>query len=56
MSTTSDFYQARAADCLREAEATGLDNVRERFERSAEAWQAMADRITLTEAARADRK
>jgi hypothetical protein len=45
MSTTSDFYLARAAECAREAEATVLANVKERCLRSQEAWLAMANRV-----------
>jgi hypothetical protein len=45
MSTTSEFYLARAAECAREAEATVLANVKERCLRSREAWLSMADRV-----------
>ncbi len=45
MSATSDFYLARAAECARDAEATALDNVRERCLRSQAAWLAMAARL-----------
>ncbi len=45
MSTTSDFYLARAAECARDAEASSLDNVRDRCRRSQAAWQEMADRV-----------
>jgi hypothetical protein len=53
MSVTSDFYLARADECAREAAATSLDNVRERFQRSEVAWRSMADRLTRGEALRA---
>ncbi len=45
MSVTTDFYLARAAECARDADATALSNVRERFQRSEAAWRAMADRL-----------
>jgi hypothetical protein len=45
MSVTIDFYLARAAECARDADATMLDNVRERYQRSEAAWRAMADRL-----------
>lgn len=45
MSITSDFYLTRAAECARDAEATTLDNVKERCRRSEAAWRAMADRL-----------
>lgn len=52
MSTASDFYLARAAESTRDAENATLDNVRDRCERSAEAWRSMADRIARGEAMR----
>ncbi len=45
MSTTSEFYLARAAECARDAAATTLDNVKDRFLRSEHAWRTMADRV-----------
>jgi hypothetical protein len=45
MSVTSDFYLARAAECAREAEASMLDNVRDRCRRSEAAWLSMAHRL-----------
>jgi len=53
MSTTSDFYRARAAESAREAEAAVLDNVRDRCLRAEAAWLAMADRLTRAEDMRA---
>ena len=44
MSTTSDFYLARAAESFREAENATLENVKGRCLRSAASWQAMAER------------
>lgn len=52
MSTTSDFYLSRADECARDAAATKLDNVRERYLRSEAAWRAMADRQIRGEAMR----
>lgn len=45
MSVASEFYLARAADCAREAEATGLENVKERYLRSQAAWLSMAGKL-----------
>jgi hypothetical protein len=52
MSTTSDFYLARAAENTLAAEEATLDNVRDRCERSAAAWMSMADRVARGEAMR----
>lgn len=52
MSITSDFYQARVAQCELEAGETGLTNVRDRCLRAKAAWQAMADRVLKGEADR----
>lgn len=49
MSTTSEFYLARAAESAREAEAATLDNVRDRCRRSEAAWLSMATRIARGE-------
>ncbi|NIJ35283.1 hypothetical protein [Sphingomonas oligoaromativorans] len=54
MSTTSDYYLARAAECEREAETTILENVKERCLRSREAWLAMANRLQRGEQMRND--
>jgi len=54
MSTTSDYYHARAAECAREAEATILENVRGRCLRSREVWLAMASRLQRGEQMRND--
>ena len=40
-----NFYRDRAAECARDAAATQLPNVRERFRRSEEAWLSMAARL-----------
>lgn len=53
MSVTSEFYLARAAECVLEAEATVLTNVREHCLRSQEAWLSMANRLRKGELLRA---
>ncbi len=50
--STLEFYIDRAAQCARDAEASNLDNVRERHLRSRSAWLAMAERLELTNRAR----
>ncbi|WCT72794.1 hypothetical protein PQ455_14280 [Sphingomonas naphthae] len=52
MSVTSDFYLARAAECEREAQATTLENVRDRCRRSEAAWREMAARMVKGETMR----
>ena len=54
MSVTQKFYQDRAAQARSDAEAAGLDNVRERHLRAAAAWDVMAARLARTERMRAD--
>jgi hypothetical protein len=54
MSTTSDFYFGRAAECAAEADAAVLDQVRERCLRSAAAWRAMAERSAKSEEMRVE--
>ena len=49
----NDFAQAEQA--RRDAAASPLPNVRERLERSAAAWQDMADRAERTEVSRNQR-
>ncbi len=49
MSTTSDFYLARAAEMAEEARKATLENVRERCLRSEAAWRSMADRTARSE-------
>jgi hypothetical protein len=53
MSTHHDFYVARAAEARADAEASGLDNVRDRCLRSAAAWDAMAARAHRSDTFRA---
>lgn len=56
MSTNADFYRARAAEARRDAEASGLANVRDRCLRAAEAWEVMADRAIRTDRLRAEQE
>ena len=51
--STRDFYNARAAECARDAENTTLDNVRERSLRAEKAWLDMAQRVERSETLRA---
>ena len=50
------FYQEQATRAEAEAAAATLDNVRDRCERSAAAWNQMADRARRTDAMRAERE
>ena len=54
MTTTRDFYVARAAEARAEAAKAELFNVRERNLRAAAAWDAMANRALRTEQQRAE--
>ena len=54
MSQTQQFYRDRAADARRDAEATSLANVRDRFLHAADAWEQMAARLARTERGRAE--
>ena len=54
MSATLSMYLERAAQCREEAAQTRLANVRERCLRSAQAWDAMADQLRVTEVYRAN--
>jgi ribosomal protein L18E len=49
MSTTREFYIARAEESATEAKNATLANVRERAERSAAAWREMAERMERVE-------
>lgn len=49
MSDAKYFYLAQADNCLKEAAATPLAQVREHSLRSAAAWQSMADKIARAE-------
>ena len=44
MSTTHEFYRARAVEARRDAQSATLDNVRERHLTAAAAWDTMAER------------
>ena len=46
--STLQFYAERAAECRRDADKATLVNVRQRSLDAAEAWDAMADRVTRT--------
>jgi len=48
MSTQVEFYRERAAEARSDAEATQLENVRDRCLRAAAAWDVMADRAERT--------
>ena len=50
--STKVFYNERAADCRRDAAAASLENVRQRNLDAATAWDAMAERLSRTEAHR----
>lgn len=43
MSQSYEFYSERAAEATVEAEAAKLENVRERHERAAKTWTALAN-------------
>lgn len=49
MALNHEFYEARADEAAREAEATSLENVRRRALRSEAAWRDMADRARQVE-------
>jgi hypothetical protein len=55
MSAQHDFYLARAAEARAEAEATTLENVRQRALVSEAAWMEMARRVADTERRRSTR-
>jgi hypothetical protein len=54
MSVTREFYLERAASSRREAEASSLENVRDRCLRAAAAWEQMAARIARSDRLRAE--
>lgn len=54
MSSTEDFYRARAVESQEQADAAPLANVRDRCLRSAAAWEAMASRARRTDKLRAE--
>lgn len=56
MADNPAFFLARAAEERANADAAVLDNVRERCDRAARAWEAMADRSHRTAVARSERE
>ncbi|WEK43402.1 MAG: hypothetical protein P0Y64_00690 [Candidatus Sphingomonas colombiensis] len=48
MTNDTTLFRARAKIEMANAEATALENVRERCERAAKAWTEMADRAERT--------
>ena len=53
--TELELCRSRAAEAQSEADATTLDNVKQRFLRAANAWTAMATRAERVEEQRAAR-
>ena len=53
MAVTELYYRERAQEARAEAGKAGLDNVRERCLRSAEAWEVMATLLARTTRLRA---
>ena len=56
MADNAQFYRMRAEVEQLNADAAILDNVRERCDRAAKAWTAMADRVERTQNQRAARE
>lgn len=56
MAKLAESYREYAAKAQADADATSLENVRERNLRAAQAWLQMADRQERTESARAVRE
>jgi len=56
MAETAELYRARAAAERANAAAATLDNVRNRCERAAHAWEDMAARLERTTALRIERE
>ena len=54
MSGEHEFYLKRAAEARADAEATKLENVRQRHLRSEAAWKHMAARVAATAKRRAE--
>jgi hypothetical protein len=50
------FYRDQAVRSHAEADAATLDNVRDRCSRAATAWEEMADRVSRTDALKAERE
>lgn len=55
MAESIEFYEARAAECERQAAQASLPQVRERLQQAAQAWRGMALRVSDIEAARSHR-
>jgi hypothetical protein len=56
MADDAHFYRVRADAERANAEAATLDNVRERADRAARSWEAMADRAERTRVMRETRE
>ena len=56
MADDAQFYRARAEQERANAQAARLDNVRERCDRAATTWEAMAVRAEQTQVRRAARE
>ncbi len=56
MADTPELYRNRAAVERANAAASSLDNVRDRCERAARAWEEMASRLERTSALRTERE
>lgn len=56
MADEAETYRIRAAEQRAAAEAADLDNVRDRCERAASAWETMADRAERTRTMREERE
>lgn len=56
MSVVPGFYLAQANACEASAQACDLDNQRDKYLRSRDAWQALADREEMIAAARRKRE
>ena len=56
MADTAAFYRERAETERANAERATLDNVKERCDRAAKSWQAMANRAERTQTLRAARE
>lgn len=56
MADSPELYRNRAAIERANAAASSLDNVRDRCERAARAWEEMASRLERTSALRVERE
>ncbi len=55
MSVSANFYLTQVESCAKSARDAKLDNERDRYLRSQDAWQALADKEIRVRAARAER-